>query len=561
MYATENDSANLRDYLRPVRERWWLIVAIALIAAAATYYHYHGQPRRYSASTQIFLQSGSQLDSILGTSSSSGGDPDRSNRNQAILLQTTPVAAEAAKLLNYKGDSRALLQLITVTPASDSDFLTVTATSSQPQDAIRVANAFAKGYIATRKAKARRQASQALTAAQRRLASLAPGAATSADRASLSDEIQRLQLFKSLPTADAQQVDPAETATVTASSPKRSAVFALALGALLGLLLTYGFEFFDRRIKRFEQIGPAYGRMVLVGVPGAGRSAKRLEVARGLQPPFIEAFRALRTSLQLKATGVTRSNGRPTRTILVTSAVPEEGKSTVARNLALAYHEAGLRVALVDADMRRPQVAARFALTPAAGLAEVLAGEIALEDAIEEVPVEADGGDAMARARERARSDRRGSTTPLAPPPPGVGVGTEVEATTAPSSSSSAPAARLRILPSGHTPSDPVAVLTAGGLATVLQQLSAENDVVIVDSSPLLVVSDAVPLLTAVDGVLLVCRLKLTTTTDVAQLNDLLDRVPDAPVLGVVANDVREPVGSYAYSSRDGARGRRMRAA
>ncbi len=107
--------------------------------------------------------------------------------------------------------------------------------------------------------------------------------------------------------------------------------------------------------------------------------------------------------------------------------------------------------------------------------------------------------------------------------------------------------AALHLLPSGRLPSDPAAVLAAGQFESVVHELLERFDVVIVDTSPLLAVSDALPLLTQVDAVVLVARLFLTRRSVVKQLNELLLRTPDTNVVGVVANGVRRSPGAYAY--------------
>jgi Mrp family chromosome partitioning ATPase/capsular polysaccharide biosynthesis protein len=597
MNGTESDSTDLRDYLRPLKARWWIVVVIAVLAAGGSYRHYEGKPTTYSASTSLYLQSsGSPLDSILGTGSVQ--IPQRAANNQAVLLRTTPVARVAAEKLGFRGDPRQLLGLLSVVPATESDFLDLTATGTTPQSAIRVVNAFAQAYIGTRTDAARKQADEAIRSAQAQLKSLPAGTSGAADRERINAQLDQLKTFRDVPTTGARQIEPAASAIAQRTSPAKYSIFALAIGALLGLGLIYGFEFFDRRLKRTEDVSYLYGQPVLIGVPRASRSEREAPPARGLVPPFTEAFRALRTTLQLKATGSSDTNGHPFRVLLVASAVPGEGKSTVARNLALAYHEAGLRVMVVDADLRRPQVAPGFGIEPAPeiGLTEVLAGEVSVESAVIEIPVQTDGLDQMVRVRETAShgadakvlAPEPASTPSLlvpppapAPPAPGQpeasrrrgGLLALGRTSAQPGRPAHLPGdfrpprhprnghvkiePRLSILPAGHTPKDPAAVLTAGAFTRLLEDLSATNDLIIVDSSPLLAVSDGVPLLSAVDGVLLVSRIGLTTTSAVRHLNDLLRRVHDVNVLGVVANNLTDSEAGYGAAYGYGAPRRR----
>jgi Mrp family chromosome partitioning ATPase/capsular polysaccharide biosynthesis protein len=588
MHGTESDSTDLRDYLRPLKARWWIVAIIALLAAAGTYRHYQDKATTYTATTSLYLQSsGSALDSILGSSSSV--IPTRAANNQAILLRTTPVARVAAKKLGYKGDPRSLLGLLTVTPSAEADFLNLTAQATTAEDAIRVVNAFAQAYISSRTDAARRQAQQAIKSTRAQIGQLPAGTGSAADRDRLNAQLDQLETFLALPNSGVRQVDPAAAAIAARPSPTKYGIFALAVGALLGLALVYGVEFFDRRLKRMEDLPNFYGQPVLIGVPRATRSEREAPVSQGLVPPFMEAFRALRTALQLKATASSDTNGRPFRALLVASAMPGEGKSTVARNLALAYHEAGLRVVVVDADLRRPQVATNFGIhpSPKVGLTEVLTGEVALEDAVIEIPLEPGNVEQMVRVREAASHEDSDAVPEVITPEPETVVAPQpltpaprrrggLLSRPRPAAAPMASAAprpqpkrrtsrnghvkiepRLSILPAGTTPKDPAAVLTAGAFSAMLQRLGETNDMIVVDSSPLLAVSDGVPLLSEVDGVLIVSRIGLTTTSAVRHLNELLRRVHDVNILGVVANNLTEGEGGYGATYGYGAPRRR----
>jgi polysaccharide biosynthesis transport protein len=536
--ATE--TVDLRSYLRPLRARWWIVVLIAVAVAAFSYAYYDRKPTTYSASTTLLL--------LPDAAEGGGGDSDRVVREQAVIIRTRAVARLVAEELGIPA-GRGLPGTVSAGPSSGTDFLTLTSTSLDPRSAIDLVNAYARVYVSYSAEAGRAQARAARLAAERRLSAIPDTPQNRSRRQQLEAGIQTLAVQEKAVQSQAQHIEPALTATAISPSPLRNAIFGFVLGALLGLGIAYGLEHLDRRVRRVEEIGALYDRAVLVAVPGAPRAVK--------------ALRTLRTTLQLQATDAVGGPGAPLRTMLVTSAIPGEGKSTVARSLALAYFEAGLKVALVDADLRRPTVAEVFGLARAPGLAEVLDG-MPLADALHVVRGASREEGASLPASEVRRQaigavGGRAADPPLQfpgphrlPPQPPAAEPTAVSRTGASRAGDGSAGGSLDVLTSGKTPRDPAALLAGGPVGEVLRELGAGHDIVILDSSPLLPVSDAVGLLSAVEGVLLVSRIGVTSRDAVAQLTDLLDRVPSVNVLGVVANDVRRQVGhgygAYGYS-------------
>lgn len=492
------DSLDLRDYIRPLRSRWWMVLLIVAVTTSCTYVYYSAKPKQYAASTTLLLESGSEA-GVAQT------DPDRAARNDAVLLRTNRVATEVARDIGYEGDPRVLLGLLAVAPAAGTDFLDIVVTAQDPQFAADVANGFARAYATTTDRRARSRARQARLDAQRRLADVPATSANASARRLLAERIQSLRVEENLPATNVSQLEQATApSTPVGPNPRRNALFALVLAAVIAMTLAYGLELLDRRVGRLEEVGERYGRAVLAAIPAAGRDAQQTPSVLRPQAPFVEPFRSLRTMLQLKATDSADTKALGLRTILVTSAVSGEGKSTVALNLALSYVEAGVSVALIDADLRKPRLATHFGVRNDPGLADVLSGDRPVEAVLRLL------------SDNSSRADVRRAA---------------------------APQSGLRLLVSGQPSSDPAALLAGVGLLRVLNRLQTLSDIVIIDSPPLLAVSDAVALLPAVDGVLLVSRLKVTPTSAVQELNDLLGRVPDVNVLGVVANDVRERIG------------------
>ena len=124
------ETSDLRHYLRPVTSRKWSILLVIVLATAAAYFVSDRQTRMYRSSTQLFVQP-SELEQVLAGGGQQFGD-DRTTANQATLLATDAVARRAARVLDYRGDPRALLGSIEVTPRSEQDFIDITARDPDP---------------------------------------------------------------------------------------------------------------------------------------------------------------------------------------------------------------------------------------------------------------------------------------------------------------------------------------------------------------------------------------------------------------------------------------------
>src|SRR5262249_55307283 len=211
-------------------------------------------------------------------------------------------------------------------------------------------------------------------------------------RQNLADQIHRLELVQKVPPTITQQVDPALVPS-SPSSPKplRNAGFALALSLLAALAAAFSLERFDRRLKRPEEVEAVYGKPLLTTLPHTGEPAPAVHGEAVLSSHFRESFRVLRTNIEMAELD------EPARTIVVSSATPGEGKSTVVRNLALAFSEAGKRVAVVECDLRRPALGRLFGAQSGAGLTEILRDEARLDSLTVNVAASLPGLDELAR--------------------------------------------------------------------------------------------------------------------------------------------------------------------
>jgi non-specific protein-tyrosine kinase len=517
----------LLDYVRPVLSRWWLILGLVVVVTAGTYAYYDRQPKVFETSTRLFSDSSNQNTGLIFGTQGSYVDY-RATQNQATLLTSGQTARRVARRLSFPASPGELAGSVRAEASEDTDFITISARRPDGAQAAEVANAFAQEFINARSEDQRRSLEQALTQTQRQIDRLPPRRSNEDERANLAATIRRIKLALSLPGGTTTQLDAAAVPSVPIEpNPKKNATFGFVLALLVGIALAYGLERFDRRLKRVDEAEPAYGTTLLSVIPHAAEPAATVDGEVALAPEFREAFRQLRTSIQLEGLTV------PIKRILVTSAVPGEGKSTVVRNLAIAFREFGSDVVVVDGDLRRPTQAQGFGVAAVPGLTNVLTGETSLESSLREVPVHARGLETLARMD--AATDEGSGAVALA-------------------TNGDAESRGLRVLAAGQSAANPQAVLAARGMDLMLKALDEQADVVLIDSPPVLAVSDALALAGEVDAVVLVSRIGVSTRDGAARARVALGRVPNARVVGVVVNDLKGAAGSdYRYGYGDSA--------
>ena len=229
----------------------------------------------------------------------------------------------------------------------------------------------------------------------------------------------------------------------------------------------------------------------------------------------------MHTTLRLGETQTGGGENTP-RSILFLSADAGDGKSTLAASLALVQRDAGERVAIVEADFRRPVQAKLLEVDSPSGLVEVLAGMLPLGEAI------------------RAVEPIRGDASPnLERTPASVATVAESQST-----------GTLSVLVSGGSVANPPALLGGQPMADLLHSITEDFDHVLIDAPSPLEVSDAMPLLQLVDGIVIVARVGHTRELSAQRLVQLLASTSSAPVLGVVVNDVPpKDIQKYGFSS------------
>ncbi|HKP91732.1 MAG TPA: polysaccharide biosynthesis tyrosine autokinase [Thermoleophilaceae bacterium] len=495
------DSRRIRRQLLGLRRRLPLILAcIVIVAGAATVYSL-AQPKEYTAKAVLLFRNPGFDQSILGGDAFAPvQDATREAATNERLVALAVVGDRAARELGGKKLSGSdLSSKVEIASEGPSNLVGINATDGKPRQAARIANAFAREYVQFRRDADRDKVNQAKILSERQLQGMSPTELKGERARLLRQRLDQLETLASLQTGNAELVQPATPPTSpSAPTPLKNGVLAGFFGLLLGLALALLLERLDTRIRDTEDVEELLRRPVLGAIPKSRALSRTQLEADALSGPDAEAFRMLRASLRYF------NVDHDIKSVLITSAEPGDGKSTVALHLAFAAADAGTRTLLIEADLRRPTLAKALRVPAAPGLTNVLTGSATLRSA-------------MKTLRVPGRGER-----------------------------SSAPRA-LDVVLSGPIPPNPTDLLESERLRQVVREAEQEYDLVIIDTPPTSVVSDAIPLVSQTSGVIVVVRSDKTNRDGLRQLRDQLANL-DARLLGVVLNSLGRDVESYAYA-------------
>ena len=521
----------LKDYFRIIWRSKWIILLIMLIAGGAGYYWSWRQTPIYQSDATLLVTVPQPMGSSQLYSDIMLVERQAKTFAGMIMGKTVLDGAATTATIPINGD-------LSATPVQETQFIQLTFTSSDPINAPRALNAiadyfsqyvselyFSQGTTTLSGLEEQLQRAQVdLENSQKQLAALNNPSSSELEvaqakvtyyRTTYMDYLGRLDAARKAATQETTRVIVFERASLPGApiSPRTS--LNLAMAVVLGLFLGVGFAFLrdylDDTLKSEQDVGKFMnGLPVLGAVPviphnamsedGDGNALPSPLHPNGKRVPFMalvgntksgaaEGFRTLRTNLQFL------SADKPLKVLVISSSAAAEGKTTIAMNLATSLAQMGQRVLLVDSDLRRPTLYKSFNLAAAPGLSNLLVGKAELSTVIKKTPIEG-----------------------------------------------------LQVLPAGPIPPMPAELLGSHRMRELLNQLRQQFDTVLLDSPPVIAVTDATLLATMADGLLLVVNCGRTTQDQAKAALLTLEKAGIRP-LGVVMNQVDRRKGyGYYYS-------------
>ena len=474
----------LIDYVRAIRRRWPLVLIVAMVVVATALTLSFSSEKQYDASAQL-LFGGQQSVDILPDDTGGQVDPERQLNTDVELIKLDAVAEAVRRRLRLTTPIEELLESVSTETSTSSDIVTVTARAPSGRLAAATANAFVDEYVSFRRRSARESFLSAARLAQTRIDALSPAEQDTEEARQLRARQRELEISAALQTGGVRVVRRAGLpASPARPRPRLSAVLGALLGLLLGAALALALEFADRRLRDEHAIEEIFDLPVIGAIPPRPRRGGPDHIQR-------EAYGMVAANVRLAAT-------EDAKVIMVTSPSPEDGKTSVSLGLARALARIGVRVILIEADLRRPSIARYTGLQQPGGLTALLEGrtthlahEITWLDAATMEPVTLDGlKDGLSFA----------------------------------------------VLTAGAVPPHPQRLLARPDMAAVVETARSLADIVIIDTPPIGTVNDPMTLSRLIDVVVLVARAN-KTTKDAARRAVRSLRPLTPQVTGIVVTD------------------------
>jgi capsular polysaccharide biosynthesis protein/MinD-like ATPase involved in chromosome partitioning or flagellar assembly len=514
----ERNHATIRDYLLTLRRRKLVILGIVIVAAAVAGALSLTQKKTYTAQASLQALDPSQSAAFAGFQQQQQNLPTTTAAQLAQIVTRPDVMQRVRTALHLPLTIPQLQSKIAVSQDQQSNFVLVNASASTPADAAALANATAKSVVAISNSDARAQFAHIADQENRRAAALiAPFAGK---RYSTLPPSQQAQFQASSQTASqleqlsarmnalsngavAAQLAALATPPTSPSAPHPTSNIILGAfaGLVLALLVVWFLESLDRRLRRPDEAEALLGLPVVGALPAGalGRVPGQGDDPTGLSP-----FRMIRTQLRF----VGADEAQDQHSILVTSPMSGEGKTTVSLGLALSAASSGLSTLLIEADVHRPVHAKRLGLNQGPGLADYLKGGISPGEILQTF-----------RFVDPSLHKSNGST------PNGN-------------------ASTLTVITAGNTASFLGAELGSRKFADIIAEVTKVYDLVVIDSAPLLAVAETSEMVSFVDSIVACLRLGSTTLEQARAARGAFERLPKRPT-GLVLTDLAQDAGGY----------------
>lgn len=439
------------SYVRVLRTYWWMVLVAASLGLGAGAAISLATTPQYASTITFFVNTPS--DTIAGSAQGDTFGQKRVN-TYVQLITTDRLTARVAKVLNDGSTPDDIGREILAKGDLNTVLLTATVLDPLPQRSLDIATAVSTQFVEL-------------------VAEMEAGGVSTAPAV-------RLEVVDG-PTVNPDPVLP---------DPVRNIVIGLVLGLLAGIGVALVRNATDKAVRDVAAVEQLTGAPVIGTIYADNEAASAPVLVVGqMQSLRAEGYRQLRTNLQFI------DAAEPVRTVVVSSALPDEGKSSTSTNLAIVLAEAGRRVLLIEADLRRPRVASYLGLEGSVGLTTVLTGDVPLLEAV-----------------QPSRDN-------------------------------------LNVLASGAMPPNPAELLGGDRMATLLREARDHFDIVVIDSPPLLAVTDAAVLATLADAVILVVRHGSTPGPAATQAVKALSAVGGRLIGCVVTRVPAKGVDGYRYGA------------
>jgi capsular exopolysaccharide synthesis family protein len=513
---TRSVSDDLRHYIIILRHWAWLLVLASVLVGGVAYFLTKRMTPVYQASTTMLIN---EAPSTRSTDYTSIMTSERLAQTYAQLITTQPVLDDVVNRLQLGIIASELKGMINVSPVQDTQLLLVKVKDTIPVRAAEIANTLVAVFIEYNNARQAERFSDSKNSLEAQkadvekqiqqinesLAALSNIEENHAERDRLEglqaqyqqtltyllQSYEAVRLAETQTTSSVTQVEPAAVPTKpVAPQARTNTILAAIVGFLLASGIIFLIETLDDSLRDPDDASRQLGVPILGFITRYSSSDEPPITISEPRAPVAEGFRSLRTNIQFA------SVDRPLHSLLITSPSPADGKSTVAVNLGVVIAQGGRSCVLLDSDLRRPRIHNLLNLSNQSGVSELF-------------------------VQSRIRMD--GSLQSTGVP-------------------------NLSVLTSGNLPPNPSELLGSEKMLEIIHQIEGQSDILIVDSPPILAVTDASVLAPRVDGVLLVVKPGVTKFMAVKQAVEQLRRV-GANVIGIVLNEIEFKRFRYYYKS------------